>query len=60
MREEKEEIIEEKKQSDIMDIEDSILNKEHEENMFNKALDKQRFVSSVLFPIHHFFAVYKF
>jgi len=41
VREEKEEIIEEKKQSDIMDIEDSILNKEHEENMFNKALDKQ-------------------
>ena len=30
-----------------MDIEDSILNKEHEENMFNKVLDKQRFAYSL-------------
>ena len=60
MREEKDEILEEKKQSDIMDIEDSIMNKEHEENMFNKALDKQRFVRSPykLFPILRFVLLY--
>ena len=53
MREEKEEINEERKQTDVIDIEDSIMNREHEENMFNKVLDKQRCVYLFLMMLPH-------
>lgn len=45
--------MEERKQINVIDIEDSIMNRKHEENMFNKVLDKQRFVVLFLISFPH-------
>ena len=37
--------IKEEKNENVFDIEDTINNKAHEENMINKVLDKKRFVN---------------